>query len=74
MSEQSQPTQPQQPNFKWLRAFAVIAGLNICGLSWFKPDTPDVFIWVLLGVVLMWGLGANAREAIIDILKTRAGK
>lgn len=61
-----------QPSFFWLRMFAIAAMLNICGLAWFRPDTPSIFIWVLVIIVLMWGLGANGREALVDVLKAKA--
>lgn len=65
---------PTQPSFFWLRTFAIFAGINLCGLAWFRPAVPEVFIWVLLIIILMWGLGSNAREAVIDILKARANR
>lgn len=72
MSEQ-QPN-IQQPSFLWLRSFAIAAGLHLIYLSQFKPTVPELFIWVDLAIILMWGLGSNGREAIIDILKARAMK
>lgn len=68
------PIGPTQPSFVWLRTFAIFAMLNLCGLAWFKPEVPEVFIWVLVIIILMWGLGSNAREAVIDVLKARANR
>lgn len=70
----SQQTQITQPSFFWMRLAAITALLNICGLAWFRPDTPDIFVWVLVIIVLMWGLGSNGREALVDVLKSRANR
>lgn len=59
-------TQQTEPSFKWTRAAAFIALVNMCALAWRRPDAAAYVYYAHSAVIAYWALGSNGRMALVD--------
>lgn len=62
-----------QPSYKYTRAMAFAAFVHFVVIS-FRPETNDIYAQIDLLIILIWAVGSNGREALVDAVKAWASR